>query len=118
MGTGIVAVLLSSIPFQAQWLYYLSIVFFVLNTILWTLAFIISILRYALYPAIWTVMLQDPNNSLFLGTIPMGFATLIRMWVTVCVPSWGPWAVTFAWVLWMLDSIAAFAATVWLSFSL
>lgn len=118
MGTGIVAVLLSSIPFEARWLHYLSIVFFIFNTILWFLAFFISLLRYTLYPAIWKVMIQDPNNSLFLGTIPMGFATLIRMWTIICVPVWGPWALTFVWVLWMVDSIAAAAVTTWLSFSL
>ena len=118
MGTGIVAVLLSYIPFHARWLHYLSIVFFVLNTILWCLAFVISTLRYTLYPAIWTVMIHDPNNSLFLGTIPMGFATLIQMWIFVCVPAWGTWAVTFAWIMWMIDSIAAAAVTCFLVFSL
>lgn len=118
MGTGIVAILLGSIPFQARWLYYLSIVFFILNTMLFFLGFVISILRYTLYPEIWRVMIQDPVNSLFLGCIPMGFATLIRMWIIVCVPAWGTWAVTFAWILWMVDAIASVAVTTLLSFSL
>ena len=76
MGTGIVATLFITIPFKADWLYYLSIIFFVLNVVLFTLAFTISIMRYSLYPEIWGVMIADPNNSLFLGTIPMGFATI------------------------------------------
>jgi tellurite resistance protein TehA-like permease len=118
MGTGIVAVLLISIPFKAQWLYYLSIVFFVLNTVLFALALATSILRYSLYPEIWTVMIQDPVNSLFIATMPMGLATLIEMWVFVCVPLWGPWARTFAWALWMVDSVIAVAVTVFLSFFL
>ena len=92
MGTGIVATLFISIPFQADWLYYLSLVFFVLNVILFTLAFTISVLRYSLYPEIWDVMIADPNNSLFLGTIPMGFATIVEMWIFICIPAWGaPW---------------------------
>ncbi|KAB2571223.1 Sulfite efflux pump SSU1 [Lasiodiplodia theobromae] len=115
MGTGIVANLLEGMPYNGAWLYWLSIVFFVLNTILFTLALATSIVRYTLYPEIWGVMIRDPINSLFLGTIPMGFATLIEMWVLVCVPAWGPWAATFAWVLWMIDTVVAAAVTLSLS---
>lgn len=118
MGTGIVSVLLTSIPFHTPVLYYLSIVFFVLNAILFTLAMMTSILRYTLYPEIWSVMIKDPVNSLFLATIPMGFATLIEMWVLVCVPLWGDWAKTVAWVLWMVDVVAAASVTLSLSFIL
>jgi hypothetical protein len=89
MGTGVVAVIFSTIPFEARWLYWMSIFFFALNTLLFSLALVISILRYTLWPEIWSVMIDDPNNSLFLGTVPMGFATLIEMWVHVCVPAWG-----------------------------
>ncbi|KAL0256761.1 Plasma membrane sulfite pump involved in sulfite metabolism [Diplodia seriata] len=115
MGTGIVANLLEGMPYNAAWLHWLSIIFFALNTILFTLAFLTSIVRYTLYPEIWGVMIRDPINSLFLGTIPMGFATLIEMWVLVCVPAWGPWAATFAWVLWMIDTVVAAAVTLSLS---
>jgi tellurite resistance protein TehA-like permease len=118
MGTGIVAVLLDSIPFHARWLYYLSIIFFALNALLFALALLISILRYSLYPEIWFAMIRDPVNSLFLGTMPMGLATLIEMWVAVCVPAWGPWAKIVAWVLWMIDTVIAVAVTVFLSFTL
>lgn len=117
MGTGIVANLLFAIPFHASWLYWLSVVFFGLNTILFFLAFAVSSLRYTLYPEIWSVMIRDPNNSLFLATVPMGFATMIEMWVNVCIPSWGPWAIDFAWILWMIDSIVAAAVTVTLCFT-
>lgn len=118
MGTGIVSVLLNSVPFHTPVLYYLSIVFFVLNAALFVLAFATSILRYSLYPEIWPVMIQDPTNSLFLATIPMGFATLIEMWVSVCVPQWGEWAVSVAWALWMVDVVAAASVTLSLSFIL
>ena len=118
MGTGIVSLLFITIPFQARWLYWLSVIFFGLNVILFSLAFGISILRYTLYPEIWTVMIQDPNNSLFLGTIPMGFATLVESWIFLCCPYWGPWSVTFAWVCWMIDSVVAVLVTVSLPFLL
>jgi C4-dicarboxylate transporter/malic acid transport protein len=113
MGTGVVAVILSTIPFEARWLYYTSILFFALNTLLFTLALVISILRYTLWPEIWTVMIDDPNNSLFLGTVPMGFATLIEMWVHVCVPAWGQgWAAYLVLALWIVDCVVAVAVTV------
>ena len=112
------AILANSIPFESAFLYYASIVFFILNVPLFALALCISILRYTLYPEIWSVMVRDPTNSLFLATCPMGFATLIEMWVLVCVPVWGEWARTFAWVLWIVDVVAAALATISLSFIL
>ncbi|KAJ5197741.1 uncharacterized protein N7498_006858 [Penicillium cinerascens] len=118
MGTGIVSVLMNLIPFHTPVLHYLSIVFFVLNVAIFALASVTSILRYTLYPEIWRVMIQDPTNSLFLATVPMGFATLIDMWVLVCVPRWGEWAASFAWALWMVDVVAAASVTLSLSFIL
>ncbi|KAF2228643.1 sulfite transporter Ssu2 [Viridothelium virens] len=112
MGTGIVSILLVSIPFQGSWLYWLSVAFFGLNAILFSAAFLVSFLRYTLYPEIWRVMIADSTNSLFLGTIPMGFATLVESWMSLCCPYWGPWSVTFAWVCWMIDTVAAVAVTV------
>ena len=111
MGTGIVSLLFITIPYQTRWLYWLSVVFFVLNTTLFALAFIISFLRYTLYPEIWGVMIKDATNSLFLGTVPMGFATLVEAWIFLCIPYWGPWATTTAWVMWMIDSVVAAAVT-------
>lgn len=118
MGTGIVAVLLASLPYQAVWLYWLSVAFFLLNTFLFLLAFSLSLLRYTLYPEIWAVMLKDPVNSLFLACVPMGFATLIEMWVLVCTPYWGHWAIVAAWGLWMADAVVAGLVTCGLTFQL
>jgi tellurite resistance protein TehA-like permease len=42
----------------------------------------------------------------------MGFATIINMWVAVCVPAWGTWAAYFGFGLWILDSVAAVTVTV------
>ncbi|KIV96043.1 hypothetical protein PV10_03625 [Exophiala mesophila] len=118
MGTGVVSILLITIPFKATWLYWLSVIFFILNTVLFSLAFLASFLRYTLYPEIWYVMIADGTNSLFLATIPMGFATLINAWIFLCCPYWGYWSVTFAWVCWMIDAIVAAAVTVSLPFLL
>ncbi|CAF9921243.1 MAG: hypothetical protein GOMPHAMPRED_002267 [Gomphillus americanus] len=118
MGTGIVSLLFITIPFKATWLYWLSVVFFILNTILFIMAFVMSFLRYTLYPEIWSVMIADPNNSLFLGTIPMGFAMLVECWVLLCCPYWGEWATFVAWGAWMIDAIVALMITTGLSYIL
>src|SRR5271154_4471127 len=60
-------------------------------------------------------MTADATNPPFLGTIPMGFATLVEMWIFVCIPAWGSWSITFGWVAWMIDCVAAAAVTLSLS---
>jgi tellurite resistance protein TehA-like permease len=111
MGTGIVSLIFITIPWKAAWLHYMGIVFFVLNALFFSLALLMSAARYVIWPEIWSVMVQDVNNSLFLGTIPMGFATLIEMWIFVCVPAWGHWAVWVAFGAWVLDCVVAVAVT-------
>jgi tellurite resistance protein TehA-like permease len=93
MGTGIVSLLLHTLstlyPSCHAILHVLSIAFLILNIVLFSLIFAISVLRYTLYPATWILMLRHPVQSLFLGTLPMGFATLVNMFVAICVPAWG-----------------------------
>lgn len=117
-GTGVVALLLHAFPWQAEWLYYLSIIFFLLNVVLFFGALAISIVRYVLWPEIWSAMLNDSTNSLFLGTVPMGFGTLVEMWIFICVPAWGTWAAYVGWALWMICATAAVFVTVGLSIML
>lgn len=75
MGTGIVSILLHNLPYNAQWLQYISYLIFALNVVLFVTFLVISILRYALFPEIWSAMLEHPGQSLFLGCFPMGFAS-------------------------------------------
>lgn len=89
MGTGIVSILLHNLPYNGVWLYWISVVLFALNVTLFCLFLLISILRYSIYPEIWHAMVRHPAQSLFLGTFPMGLATIVNMTVFVCVPAWG-----------------------------
>ena len=100
MGTGIVSILLYNLPYNSTWLYWSSVVFFALNVLLFVIFLFISILRYTLYPKLWTDMIRHPAQSLFLGTFPPGFATIVNMVVYGCVPAWGKPFVQLAWVLW------------------
>lgn len=94
MGTVIVSILLHNLPYNGAWLYWISVVIFALNVALFIFFLFVSLLRYMLYPEIWVVMIRHPTQSLFLGTFPMGLATIINMVVFVCVPAWGPGTVT------------------------
>ncbi|KAJ5564357.1 hypothetical protein N7513_000599 [Penicillium frequentans] len=118
MGTGIVAVLFYFIPFEERWLYYLSIILFIFDAILFCVISFITILRYALEPTLWRATLTDPAIAPFLGTIPIAFVILIELWVFICVPLWGEWASTLAWVCWIVDAIFAVIITTSLSFQL
>ncbi|KAF2706045.1 C4-dicarboxylate transporter/malic acid transport protein-like protein [Pleomassaria siparia CBS 279.74] len=111
MGTGIVSILLHTLSttytIHQSSLSTLSIVFFALNVLLFTLILSVSILRYTLFPATWTLMIQHPVQSLFLGTLPMGFATIVNMFALVCVPKWGGASVNIAWAMWWIDALVS-----------
>ncbi|KAK8910614.1 hypothetical protein QC760_001554 [Botrytis cinerea] len=116
MGTGIVSILLHNLPYNGAWLKYISVIIFVFNIFLFCTFLAISLARYILYPQIWTAMIRHPAQSLFLGTFPMGLATIINMTVFVCVPAWGGWVVYLAWTLWWIDAIISVATCFYLPF--
>lgn len=122
MGTGIVSILLHSFytiyPSHPHSLYLLSIVFFVLNIALFVTILGLSIARYVLYPATWNLMLEHPVQSLFLGTLPMGFSTIVNMFTLVCVPNWGGVAPQIAWGMWWVDVILSLACCLGLPYQM
>ncbi|KAI1757629.1 voltage-dependent anion channel-domain-containing protein [Xylaria castorea] len=113
MGTGIVAILLFTFSniytFASPMLFQLSVVFYIANVILFSLIFMMTILRCILYPKLFVMMISDPGQAMYLGTFPMGFATIISMTVNVMVPRFGgPWA-EIAWVFWWIDVAVSMA---------
>ncbi|KAJ5215595.1 C4-dicarboxylate transporter/malic acid transport protein [Penicillium cinerascens] len=118
MGTGIVSILLHNLPYNSVWLYWLSVIVFAFNVFLFVLFSIISFARYTLFRGLWTSMLNHPTQSLFLGTFPMGLATIINMICFVCVPAWGSWAATLAWTLWWIDVVISLANNMYLPFAI
>ena len=75
MGTGIVSILLHNLPYNGTWLQYISYIIFAANVALFLAFLVMTILRYVLYPQIWTAMILHPSQSLFLGCFPMGLAS-------------------------------------------
>jgi tellurite resistance protein TehA-like permease len=118
MGTGIVSLLLHNLPYNGIGLYYISVVIFVLNVLLFAAGCVLTILRYALYPEIFFAMIRHPVQSMFIGTFPIGLATIINMICFVCVPAWGSWVSYFAWGLWVFDAIISMLTALSLPFVL
>ncbi|KAI0537955.1 sulfite efflux pump SSU1 [Xylaria digitata] len=113
MGTGIVSILLftlSNIYTQASSiLYQLSVIFYITNVVLFSLILMMTALRYLLYPRLFIMMVSDPGQAMYLGTFPMGFATIISMTVNIMVPRFGaPWAEA-AWIFWWIDVAVSMA---------
>lgn len=66
MGTGIVAVLINRLPFQFVGLVEISVMFLVLNVIIFVTLLVLSITRYVIWPEIFLLMLWHPVQSLYL----------------------------------------------------
>ncbi|KAF3767760.1 putative C4-dicarboxylate transporter/malic acid transport protein [Cryphonectria parasitica EP155] len=115
MGTGIVSILFHSLPYTTSWTTYVAYVFFAINVALFLVSTGITIARYVLYPEIWTAMVNHAGQSLFLGTFPMGLATIINMIVFSC-SQWGDGVVYFAWALWWLDVVLSLACCISMPF--
>ncbi len=116
MGTGIASILLHNLPYNGRWLYWISVSVFCLNILLFVIFLAISVLRYFMYKGLFMYMIRHPVQSLFVGTFPMGLATVINMIVFVCVPAWGSWATTLAWTLWWIDAVISLMTCFYLPF--
>ena len=103
MGTGIISILLYSAPHQFNGQHIIATVFFVLNIVLFCIFFLLSVLRYILYPWVAKLMLYHSAQSLFIGTFPMGLSTIINAIVLIAVPAYGDWAINLAQALWWID---------------
>ncbi|KAI0099804.1 voltage-dependent anion channel-domain-containing protein [Nemania sp. FL0031] len=121
MGTGIVAILLFTFsniyPEPSSILLQLSIFFYFINVVLFSLIFTMTVLRYVFYPGLFLMMISDPGQAMYLGTFPMGFATIISMTVNIMVPRFGQAWAEIVWVFWWIDvaiSMATALGVPWL----
>ncbi|KAL6360218.1 hypothetical protein LRP88_05921 [Fusarium phalaenopsidis] len=118
MGTGITSILLHNLPYNGRWLYWISVVIFCLNILLFLLFLCISVVRYTMFKGLWSETLRNPAQAVFLGTFPMGLSTIINMIVFVCVPAWGDRAAVFAWALWWIDIVLAVACNFYIPYAI
>lgn len=99
------SILLNTLPYNARWLYWVSVVIFALNVLLFAIFCTITALRYILYPEIFRPAVLHPVQSMYIGTFPMGITTMINMFCFVCVPVWGEWSRGFIWGIWIFVAV-------------
>ncbi len=112
MGTGILALALAAFPLPLPGLHAIA-------EGLWLLDVLLFSLFTGLYAARWLLFYQEAREifahatvSMFLGTIPMGLATLINGLLLFGLPLWGEAVVALALGLWWLDAAMALACGV------
>lgn len=103
-GTGIVNTLLFDIPFAVVHPTFRAIgtAFLLLDIFLFLSFTLITIVRYALYPTFFFAMLNNETHSLFLGTIPMGFVTIVSGIAKTGGEYGLEWTLGLALVLWWI----------------
>ncbi|KAJ1679138.1 Plasma membrane sulfite pump involved in sulfite metabolism, partial [Spiromyces aspiralis] len=103
MGTGILGILLYSLPYKFDGLEFIGGTIFAINTTIYVLFSIVTLARYTIFPEVFKLMLSHPQQSMFIGTIPMGLATIVNSLVIMIPMSKYPWVPYVAWGLWWLD---------------
>ncbi len=103
MGTGILALALPQVPGAGPALHSIGAGLWLLNILLFTLF-------SALYAARWIMFWHEARQifshsvlSMFIGTIPMGLATIVNGFVVFGLPLWGQSAIAIAHLLWWVD---------------
>ncbi|KAJ2957131.1 hypothetical protein NQZ79_g7116 [Umbelopsis isabellina] len=56
-----------------------------------------------MFPWVFKLMLRHPTQCMFIGTLPMGLATIVNATVLIAVPAYGGWAIILSLVLWWID---------------
>ncbi len=107
MGTGVVALILPEFSFFPVLMWQLATWLWQLNSLLFSMFAVLYILRWIMYPKEAQEIFQHPSMSLFLGTIPMGLATVLNGLLKFGLPIYGDIAIQVAHVLWYVDVVLA-----------
>lgn len=107
MGTGIIALILPEFIFGKSILWQVAIVLWQFNTLLFITFSLLYILRWLIYPQEAKQIFSHSSMALFLGTIPMGLATILNGFLKYGVVLYGDTAVQIAHILWFIDAILA-----------
>src|SRR6476646_3626759 len=107
MGTGILSLTLPKLPLPGTAA--IGEVLWILNMALFALFTLLSLARIVMYPADSRATLHHPVQSMFLGAVPMGLATIVNGLITFGVPHWGLDAARLARDLWAFDALLSAA---------
>lgn len=110
-GTGIIAVILHTLPYQFRGLHIISIVFWIINLALLLLFSIFYLVRFLKSPArLLATIVSNTTEVACLASICVASTSAIQMLAIVVVPVWkGPWSM-IALVLWWINFAMAVIA--------
>ncbi|TDL24281.1 hypothetical protein BD410DRAFT_115754 [Rickenella mellea] len=108
MGTGAISILFHIFPYgsKTQAMQIIALSFLILNFALFIIITTCAVTRYLWFRSLWSAMIQHPVQSLYLGSFPMGFATILTASVGILYEHFGfggPKFLYALWVLWWLD---------------
>lgn len=103
MGTGIISLLLVTEQHKFRGMWAIGVAFYILNIVLFTVFALVTAARFIVFPWSFFIMLHHPTPSMFIGTIPISFATIVNATAIIAAPRLGEWAVNFVWGMWWLD---------------
>ena len=116
MGTGVLALVLAQVATPGMILYALARALWGINIALFTLFTLLYSSRCIIYPHEAGKVIGHPQMSMFLGTIPMGLATIINGFIIFGKPLMGSLAVEIAHLLWKVDVLLAIGCGIGLPF--
>ncbi|ROW17340.1 hypothetical protein VPNG_01051 [Cytospora leucostoma] len=112
MATGGIANVLASIPFKAQWVYIIGVIFFIFNMCLFATIGIFLLMKFRLRPGSFRRSFTDQFEALF---IPASLVSVGTIFINICeygIPHTGPWLLytmeAMFWV-WVFASVLASA---------
>lgn len=110
MGTGIVALLLAQLAQIVPPVRALGAALWSANAVLFMLFALLTIARLIRWPELAGKTLSHPVQSMFIGAIPMGFATIVNGFVVFGPQFFGERAYDIAYWTWIIDVVAAVAS--------
>ncbi|MGB8518379.1 MAG: TDT family transporter [Gallionella sp.] len=112
MGTGILALALPQVPGAGSTLHAIGEGLWLFNIFLFTLFSVLYTARWVMF---WDEAMRIFSHnivSMFVGTIPMGLATIINGFLMFGLPRWGNDMIAVAQILWWLDVAMSLACGV------
>ena len=108
LGTGIIAILFHEFPFLSDKaaVQYIALIIHIFNIVLFVIFITCDFIRYVFYPRIWVAMIMHTSQSLFLGALPMGTATVISASTVILYDQFkfgGEPFLYFLWYFWWVD---------------
>jgi C4-dicarboxylate transporter/malic acid transport protein len=107
MGTGILSLTIAQFPVATPTFWNVGAALWMLNIALFAVCSALMLGRAIFFWPAFLRLLGHPVQSMFLGAIPMGLATIVNGFVTFGGPLFGQGAVAIATSLWWVDAALA-----------